>query len=218
MKAFAVAATLLPALAMALPMNDGKKYDDHGKEVKDDGSWHDKSWGGWDQSGKGLADNVFHFTSTYKAYATPDQIINNNQTAVPGEPGAYGWFQYGIYAPDEIICWNITVFISGDYQSPAKTATHIHEAPFGRAGPPRLAFPNPTGDSPIDEFGRRTSFGCMQGPFTTGLDGPDGNDTGTGFSLSQIEANPPAFFTDTHTTTYVAGAIRGQLELSGTTY
>lgn len=44
-----------------------------------------------------------------------------------------------------------------------------HEAVYGRAGPPRLAFPNPTSDAPLDEFGRRTSFGCMKGPFTTGL-------------------------------------------------
>ncbi|KAK4051375.1 hypothetical protein OIV83_002859 [Microbotryomycetes sp. JL201] len=212
MKAFALAATLLP-LALALPMNDGKKYDDHGKEVEE--TWHDEEWSGWD---KGLSNGPFQFTSTYKAYATPDQVINNNQTAVPGEAGAYGWFQYGIYAPDEIICWNITVYLSGNYSSPAKTATHIHEAPFGRAGPPRLAFPNPTSDAPLDTFGRRVSVGCMQGPFTTGLNGPDGQDTATGFSLSQIEANPPAFFTDSHTAAFPAGAIRGQLDLTGTVY
>jgi hypothetical protein len=43
-------------------------------------------------------------------------------------------------------------------------------------------------------------------------------DTGEGFSLAQIEANPPAFFTDVHTADYLAGAIRGQLELTGTIY
>lgn len=37
-------------------------------------------------------------------------------------------------------------------------------------------------------------------------------DTGTGFSLKEIEANPSGFFADVHTATYVAGAVRGQLE------
>ncbi|KAM0789250.1 hypothetical protein ACM66B_000093 [Microbotryomycetes sp. NB124-2] len=207
MKGFALAATLLP-LALALPMNDGKKYDDHGKEMKEY----------YDDGHSGLTNGPFQFTSTYKAYATPDQVVNANSTPTPGEPGAYGWFQYGIYAPEEIICYNITIYISGNYQSPAKTATHIHEAPFGRNGPPRVAFPNPTTDSPLDEFGRRTSIGCLQGPFTTGINATDGSDTGTGFSLSQIEANPPAFFTDSHTQAFPAGALRGQLDLTGTVY
>ena len=122
--------------------------------------------------------------------------------------------------------------VTGEYQSPARTATHIHEAEAGSAGPPRLAFPNPTGDD-----WKRTSFGCLQGPFTTGLNGTNGRelshqthlrlskvyyadefslsyleDTGTGFSLTEIEANPSGFFADVHTATYVAGAVRGQLE------
>jgi len=114
-----------------------------------------------------------------------------------------------------------------------------HEAAFGRAGPPRIAFPNPTSDSPIDEFGRRTSYGCLKGPFTTGV-APNGSesllsllcplcsradfrslplaDSAEGFSVTQIEANPPAFFTDTHTVAFPAGAVRGQLELASTTY
>lgn len=60
--------------------------------------------------------------------------------------------------------------VTGDYQSPAATATHIHESAFGQFGPPRLAFPNPTG-----EGDRRTSVGCLKGPFRTGL-----NNTATG--------------------------------------
>lgn len=97
----------------------------------------------------------------------------------------------------------------------------------GRAGPPRLAFTNPTSDSPLDEFGRRTSFGCQTGPFTTGIlaNGSEYSqvavrplivrsaDTAEGFSLAKIEANPPGFFADTHTSEYTAGAIRGQLEV-----
>ncbi|GAA5898690.1 CHRD domain-containing protein [Sporobolomyces salmoneus] len=192
----------LPALAAAAPLNDGKKWDykeSHHKDAMD------------------LNSKVFDFSSTYVAYASPDQIINNNQTAVPGEEGASGVFKFGIVASEEVICYSIAVEISGDYQSPANTATHIHEAPFGRAGPPRIAFPNPTGDSPIDEFGRRTSYGCLKGPFTTGVIA-NGADTAEGFSLSQIEANPPAFFADTHTSKFVAGAVRGQLELTGSIY
>ncbi|ORY58015.1 hypothetical protein BCR35DRAFT_271277 [Leucosporidium creatinivorum] len=204
MKSFALAVTLLPLLASALPWNDGKweKEKHHDEKPKHDAV---------------LKNGPFDFTSTYTAWATPDQVVNANSTPTPGEEGAYGHFSYGINAPQEIICYNITVFISGNYSSPAKTATHIHEAAYGRNGPPRIAFPNPTVTSPIDEFGRRVSVGCLQGPFTTGL-APTGTDTGEGFSLAQIEANPPGFFTDVHTAAFTAGAIRGQLELTGTVY
>lgn len=68
---------------------------------------------------------------------------------------------------------NITVYIKGNYSSPALTATHIHQAPAGSAGPPRLAFPNPVpkaGESQnLDDFSWRASFGCMSGPFRTGI-------------------------------------------------
>jgi hypothetical protein len=37
-------------------------------------------------------------------------------------------------------------------------------------------------------------------------------DTGTGFSVAQLEANPEGFFSDTHTVEFAAGAIRGQLQ------
>lgn len=74
---------------------------------------------------------------------------------------------------------NITLYVKGDYQSPAATATHIHEAGVGAAGPPRLAFPNPVPldrVSGLDEFSWRASFGCLQGPFRTGLNGTDGGE------------------------------------------
>jgi hypothetical protein len=76
----------------------------------------------------------------------------------------------------------------------------------GASGPPRLAFPNPAGND-----SKRVSVGCMTGPFTTGLNGTDGKDTGTGFNVMQIEANPAGFFTDTHTVLYPLGVVRGQL-------
>lgn len=67
--------------------------------------------------------------------------------------------------------------------SPARTATHMHAAVAGRAGPPRLAFLNPTnatntdaqpgnGNTTLSEqgtFERRSSYGCLDGPFTTGV-------------------------------------------------
>lgn len=147
------------------------------------------------------------FTSMYTVMATPDTIINNDGESVPGEPGATGEFNFRINSDDEIICYDITLRgVTGEYESPAKTATHVHEANVGEPGPPRLAFPDPTGDGDV-----RTSSGCLQGPFTTGLEGDDGQDTATGFSLSQIEANPAGFTADTHTAEYAPGTVRGQL-------
>jgi hypothetical protein len=96
--------------------------------------------------------------------------------------------------------------VSGDYQSPAKTATHIHQAVSGKPGPPRIAFPNP---APVGD-GPRTSSGCLQGPFTTGIEA-NGADTGEGFSLAQIEADPSGFAADSHTVDFAAGVVRGQL-------
>lgn len=152
------------------------------------------------------------FTSAFTVNAGPDAVIANDGTPTPGQPDATGTFQFRINSDLEIICYDITLTgVSGDYQSPADTATHIHEAAVGQPGPPRIAFPNP---APIGE-GPRTSSGCLQGPFTTGVNGPDGvTDTGTGFSLAQIEANPAGFTGDSHTTAFPAGVVRGQLEVA----
>ncbi|MFJ4039280.1 CHRD domain-containing protein [Microbacterium sp. NPDC090007] len=147
------------------------------------------------------------FTSAFTVMATPDQVINNDGVATPGQSGATGTFTFRINSEQEIICYDIRLEgVSGDYQSPAKTATHIHEAAVGKPGPPRIAFPNP---APVGD-GPRTSSGCLQGPFTTGVQA-NGADTGDGFSLAQIEANPAGFTGDSHTTTSPAGVVRGQL-------
>lgn len=147
------------------------------------------------------------FTSAFTVMATPEQVLNADAVVTPGQPGATGTFTFRINSDLDIICYDIELDgVSGDYMSPAKTATHIHEAAAGAAGPPRLAFDNP---APIGD-GPRTSSGCMQGPFTTGL-APDGTDTGTGFTLSEIEANPAAFAADSHTVDFSAGVVRGQL-------
>ncbi|KAM5388924.1 hypothetical protein ACJA88_000788 [Fusarium oxysporum] len=90
-------------------------------------------------------------------------------------------------------------------QSPANTATHIHEAVKGKSGPPRIAFPNPVGDEKS-----RNAVGCLQGPFRTGVI-QNGQDTGVGFTLEQIEKNPEKFFADSHSSLAVPGAFRGQL-------
>lgn len=149
------------------------------------------------------------FTSAYTVMATPDTIIDTEGNPADGQPGATGTFDFMINSDEEIICYDITVTgVTGEYESPAKTATHVHEANAGEGGPPRLSFPNPEGSGET-----RTSSGCLQGPFTTGLDDEEsGEDTGTGFSLAQIEANPAGFSADTHTADFAAGAVRGQLQ------
>ena len=149
------------------------------------------------------------FTSAFTAMATPDMVVNADNVATPGTAGASGTFNYRINSELEIICYDIAVTgITAPFESPAKTATHIHQGDAGKAGPPRLAFPNPVEGAD----GTFTSSGCLQGPFTTGLKNADtGIDTGEGFTLDQIEADPAAFFTDTHTAASPAGAVRGQL-------
>ncbi|MFP7760732.1 CHRD domain-containing protein [Marisediminicola sp. LYQ134] len=147
------------------------------------------------------------FTSAFTVMATPGEVIDTDGNAAPGEEGATGTFDFRINSDLEIICYDITLEgVTGDYESPAKTATHIHEAAAGESGPPRIAFPNP---EPVGD-GPRTSSGCLQGPFTTGV-APDGADTGEGFTLAQIEANPAGFTGDSHTVDFPAGVVRGQL-------
>jgi hypothetical protein len=102
---------------------------------------------------------------------------------------------------------NITLSgVTGNYSSPALTATHIHQAAKGVSGPPRIAFPNPVGPD-----SRRVSYGCQTGPFRTGINSTAGTDTGAGFHVRQIIANPSGFFTDSHTILFPAGVVRGQL-------
>lgn len=146
------------------------------------------------------------FTSMFTAMATPDMVIGMTGQPAPGEPGATGTFNYRVNSDQEIICYDLTLSgVTGELMSPAKTATHIHEGALAMSGPPRIVFPNPTGDGDT-----RTSSGCLQGPFTSGVMA-NGQDTGTGFSLKQLEANPTAFFGDSHTAQYTAGVVRGQL-------
>ena len=153
------------------------------------------------------------FTGAFIANATPEQVIPDANDNPAGVDGAEGTFVFFTNAEENIICWEISVTgLATEYQSAAKTATHIHQTPAGENGPPRIAFPNP-GPITEDADDTRTSAGCAEGPFTTGL-APEGTDTGDGFTLDQIEANPAGFSADTHTTDAVSGAVRGQLAFS----
>ncbi|TLD33838.1 hypothetical protein PspLS_01157 [Pyricularia sp. CBS 133598] len=140
--------------------------------------------------------------------ATPDQVVNASDVTTGGLEGSKGWFLYGINADEDVICYNITTQgFRGDYQSPAVTATHIHQGEKGKNGLPRIAFPNP---EPIGDGNVRRSLGCLKGPFRTGVMA-DGRDTGEGFTVAMIEKDPAGFFTDSHSSLAVAGAFRGQL-------
>jgi hypothetical protein len=131
-------------LAVAAPAahNDYKKADykkadykkaDYKKDCKKD--W-DNKWSNdkWEKDEK-----LFYFDAEYVVKATPDQVVAAGGVAAPGQPGARGIFKYGINIQENTICYNITLSgVTGEYQSPAVTATHIHEAVRGQAGPPRL--------------------------------------------------------------------------------
>jgi hypothetical protein len=152
--------------------------------------------------------DLFTFTSMMAVNAIPDEVVNGTEPT-GGLAGATGTFLFGLNSAMDMICYNITLNnFQGEFDSPATTATHIHEAARGASGPPRIAFPNP---EPIDAAGTvRNSAGCMRGPFTTGVV-MEGRDTGEGFTVQQIEANPAAFFADTHSSLALPGAVRGQL-------
>lgn len=152
--------------------------------------------------------DLFTFTSMHSIQATPDQVVNET-TPTGGLAGASGVFNFGINSQANMICYNITLHnFQGEFESPADTATHIHEAARGASGPPRIAFPNP---EPIGEDAAvRNSAGCLKGPFLTGVVMEE-KDTGEGFHVSQIEENPAAFMADTHSSLALPGAVRGQI-------
>jgi len=150
----------------------------------------------------------FDFTSTFDVLATPDQVVDNNNISTGGLKGAKGLYRFGLNSRENVICYNITLYnFQGEYQSPALTATHIHQAEKGKAGPPRIAFPNP---QPVGTDGKvRRSVGCLAGPFRTAVPAA-GPDSGAGFQVKQIEEDPKGYFADVHSSLAVAGAVRGQ--------
>lgn len=157
----------------------------------------------------GLDDGLFAFSSRHEVAATPEQVVDGT-AATGGLAGAAGTFRFGLSTALNMICYNITLHgFAGDFASPAATATHIHEAARGASGPPRIAFPDPQ-PVPGGDPAVRQSAGCLTGPFVTGLL-VDGRDSGDGFHVAMIEANPAAFMADTHSSLALAGAVRGQL-------
>ncbi|KNG50960.1 chrd superfamily protein [Stemphylium lycopersici] len=154
------------------------------------------------------ANRLFTFSSTHLIHAVPEEVVNGTEPT-GGLPGTSGTFNFGINSAANMICYNITLHnFQGEFDSPATTATHIHEAARGASGPPRIAFPNP---EPIEgDVTVRNSVGCLKGPFTTGVM-VEGKDSGEGFHVSMIEADPVAFMADTHSSLALPGAVRGQL-------
>ncbi|KAG4441315.1 hypothetical protein IFR05_003178 [Cadophora sp. M221] len=151
---------------------------------------------------------LFAFSSTQFISALPENVVNGTEVT-GGLAGATGTFNFGISSALNMICYNITLHnFQGEFSSPATTATHIHEAALGASGPPRIAFPNP--DPVNGDLAVRNSAGCLKGPFVTGVM-VDGVDSGEGFHVEKIEANPAAFMADTHSSLALAGAVRGQL-------
>jgi hypothetical protein len=70
-------------------------------------------------------------------------------------------------------------------------------------------FPDPEPENSGADV-EKVSKGCMTGPFTTGVV-VNGTDTGVGFSLKEIEADPKAYYVDAHTVNFVPGVHRGQM-------
>jgi hypothetical protein len=144
-------------------------------------------------------------TSTVRIEADPDQVVGAG-----GEPGATATYELTIDSVAGIVCYDIvTDGVSGAYASPAVTANHIHEAPAGEAGPPRVAFADPVPVDEGDPDGERRSSGCAVTPQLTGT-GADGVDNGAGFDLAEIEADPARYYVDVHTEEFTPGAVRGQ--------
>ena len=148
-----------PFLAAALPAEYG--YGGYGYGGGENevfvGDWSAFTYAG----GQGV--NVtpdFSFTSYYQIDATPEQVVNATGAATGGLPGSYSTWHLGINGPQNIICWYVESYgFAGAYQSPALTATHVHEGPRGATGPPRLAFPNP--EEMDGGNGVRVSRGCF---------------------------------------------------------
>lgn len=172
------------------------------------GGWENVKYpAGTGQGGDCKAPNrgPFTFTSYFHVVATPDQVVNGT-TPTGGLAGAKGFYDFAINSETNLICYKIVLNgFRGNYSSPARTATHIHNAKRGASGPPRIAFPNPVGNEQ-----EAISVGCLYGPFKTGVMA-NGADSGDGFTLKQLEQNPADYFADVHSSLAVPGAVRGQL-------
>lgn len=105
-------------------------------------------------------------TTEFEVEMTGDAVVEE------GTEGATGTAHITLDPEEEVICFDLTFCdITPPYESPALTATHIHEGEAGDTGPPVICFPDPQPRDP--EFdGPRTSSGCLPGElaFQTGLE------------------------------------------------
>jgi hypothetical protein len=145
------------------------------------------------------------FTSTVTVQATAAEVTGDNS----GDSQASASYVLELNSDVDVLCYSITTRgVNPPFESPARTATHIHEAAAGQSGPPRLVFADPSSASESDP---RTSAACLQGPFTTGVTGDAGTDTGAGFTVAELEADPTAYYVDIHTSQFPGGSLRGQI-------
>lgn len=139
------------------------------------------------------------FTSNFSVAADASQVPEQDDGS-RGEPRATGTSTLRLNSDDDIICHDITLRgVTPPFESPAPTATHIHDGPAGMAGPAVWLFPNPE----MGADGTLRTTGCLQGAFTA-----DGN--GMGFAVADIEAGPTGYYVDNHTGSFAPGAVRGQ--------
>ena len=108
----------------------------------------------------------------------------------PGDPDGSGSATIVIDVEAGTLCWEITV----ENIMPA-TASHIHEAPPGEAGPVVV---------PLDADGfEGSSEGCIE-PMEDAA------------QLQEIVDDPAAYYVNVHTSDYQGGAVRGQLAAAET--
>ncbi|KAI4844624.1 hypothetical protein E4T44_06086 [Aureobasidium sp. EXF-8845] len=82
-------------------------------------------------------------TSYYGVKATSDQVVNGT-TPTGDLADASSLFKIDVHSQLNLICYDSEIYkFRGEYQSPAATATHIHEAAKGVSGSPKIAFPDP---------------------------------------------------------------------------
>jgi putative cell wall-binding protein len=102
-----------------------------------------------------------------------------------------GFAQIVAFAETNNICWSIemTPPFGTDPGSFESAGAHLHEAPFGEAGPVVVAF------DPVDDDTLR-SDGCA--------------DAG-GFDVTELEADPADYYVNVHSSVFPGGAARGQV-------
>jgi hypothetical protein len=121
--------------------------------------------------------------------ASLSRIMTQEVTTTPapwrGDPDGSGLALLTVNVGQQAVCWELSV---SAITLPA-TASHIHKAPPGTAGPAVVFL------SPPDAAGR--AAGCRSG-LSRDL-------------LREILTSPESFYVNVHTSDFAPGAIRGQL-------